>query len=232
MSDAVAIMGGTFDPIHFGHLVAAEEARVRFKLSRVIFVPNGNPPHKKGYQVTPAALRCDMVTLATAGNPWFETSRIEVERPGPSYAVDTVRAFRQQLPPDTTLYFITGADAILEILTWRQPQALAESCEFIAVTRPGCDLRRLQQALSPELLAHTHTLDVPGVDISSTELRRRAACGESLRYLTPQAAARYIDAHRLYRSTDCQNPTRSRPQRACKHTPSRTDSPETALGGR
>jgi len=191
-------MGGTFDPIHLGHLVAAEEARVRFDLARVIFVPNGRPPHKKDYPVTPAERRYEMVVLATASNPAFEASRMEIDRPGPSYAVDTVRALRADAGPDAALYFITGADAILEILTWRQPEKLAEECEFIAVTRPGCDINRLEHELSERLLARTHVLRVPGVDISSTELRKRAGAGGSLRYLTQESVARYIEAHRLY----------------------------------
>lgn len=198
MADALGIMGGTFDPIHLGHLVAAEEARVRFRLDRVIFVPNGRPPHKKDYPVTPPERRCEMVVLAVASNPAFEPSRIEIDRPGPSYAVDTVTQLRGRLGPDAKLYFITGADAILEILTWRQPHRLAESCEFIAVTRPGHDLRRLEKALPRDLLARIHVLRVPGLDISSTELRRRAGIGESLRYLTPQAVVRYIAAYGLY----------------------------------
>jgi nicotinate-nucleotide adenylyltransferase len=198
MAEPVGIMGGTFDPVHFGHLVAAEEARVRFHLSRVVFVPNGEPPHKKEYPVTPAKHRYEMVLLATASNPDFETSRIEIDRPGPSYAVDTVRAFRRELGPEVGIYFITGADAILEILTWRDPDQLARNCEFIAVTRPGHDIRRLQESLSESLQARVHILDVPGVDISSTALRRRAASGGSLRYLTPQPVVRYIAATRLY----------------------------------
>jgi nicotinate-nucleotide adenylyltransferase len=198
MGEAVGIMGGTFDPIHFGHLVAAQEACVRFRLARVIFVPNGRPPHKKDYPVTPAERRYDMVVLAAASNPAFETSRIEVDRPGPSYAADTLKQLRDQLGPDSALYFITGADAIMEILTWHQPERLAESCEFIAVTRPGYDLRRLEETLTSDLLARTHVLAVPGVNISSTELRARAAAGQSLRYLTPHAVACYIEAHGLY----------------------------------
>jgi len=198
MREIVGIMGGTFDPIHFGHLLAAEEARLRFALKRVIFVPNGEPPHKKDYPVTPAEHRYQMAVLATASNPAFETSRIEIVRPGPSYAVETVQQLRQQLDSQAKLYFITGADAVLEILTWRSADRLIQSCEFIAVTRPGYDLRRLQEMLSPDLLAHIHRLEVPGVHISSTELRRRAAAGESLRYLTPLPVVRYIAAHRLY----------------------------------
>jgi nicotinate-nucleotide adenylyltransferase len=198
MACAVGIMGGTFDPIHLGHLVAAEEARVRFGLGRVIFVPNRVPPHKKDYEVTAAEHRYAMVVLATAENPHFETSRIELERPGPSYTVDTMREFRRQLGEEGWLYFITGADAMLETLTWRQPEELAALCEFIAVARPGYDLARLSGTLSAEIMARVHGLDIPGVEVSSTELRRRAAAGESLRYLTPTAVARYIEMNRLY----------------------------------
>jgi len=198
----IGIMGGTFDPVHYGHLVAAEEARVRFGLERVVFVPNGEPPHKKDYAVTAAEHRYQMTVLATSSNPAFEASRIEIDRAGVSYTVETLEQLQRQLVPRTRLCFITGADAVLEILTWRNPERLLRSCEFIAVTRPGHDLGYLQGMLSSELLARVHLLEAPGVHISSTELRRRAAAGESLRYLTPQAVVRYIAAHRLYSAGD------------------------------
>ncbi len=200
MADAVGIMGGTFDPVHYGHLAAAEEARKRFGLERVIFVPNGQPPHKKGYTVSPAEMRYEMVALATASNPAFETSRIELDRDGPSYAADTMMQFKERLGQTTKLYFITGADAMLDILNWHEPQRMAKVCEFIAVTRPGYDLGPLRKALGPELLARTHVLEAPGVEISSTELRRRVAGGESLRYLTAPAVISYIQGRRLYGS--------------------------------
>jgi nicotinate-nucleotide adenylyltransferase len=198
MKQAVGIMGGTFDPIHFGHLAAAEAARTRFRLSRVIFLPNRHPPHKPDYLPAPPERRCDMVLLATASNPDFAVSRLELDRPGPSYSVDTLAALAQQLGPDTQCHFILGADAVLDLLTWRDPERLAQTCRFLAVSRPGYDLARLHQALTPDLLARTDVLQVPGLDLSSTELRRRAASGESLRYLTPQAVVRYIAHHRLY----------------------------------
>jgi len=205
--NAVGVMGGTFDPIHLGHLVAAEEARVRFDLDQVIFVPNGVPPHKKDYAVTPAEHRYAMVVLATAANPAFETSRLELDRPGPSYTVDTMREFRRQFGEECRLYFITGADAMLETLTWRQPEEIAALCEFIAVARPRYDLARLSKALSAEIMARVHVLDIPGVEVSSTELRRRAATGESLRYLTPPAVARYLETNRLYSETEAADNT-------------------------
>jgi len=196
---AVGIMGGTFDPIHYGHLMAAEEAHTRFGLAKVVFVPNGIPPHKKDYEVTAAESRYEMVVLATASNPIFEASRIEVDRPGPSYSVDTVERLRQELEPDARVYFITGADAMLDLMSWHEPRRLSTLCEFIAVVRPGYDLRQLENALGAEFMARTRVLSIPGVDISSTELRRRAGSDESLRYLTPPAVIRYIETKGLYR---------------------------------
>ncbi len=194
----VGIMGGTFDPIHLGHLSAAEEARARYGLERVIFIPNGQPPHKKSYPVTPAEHRYNMVRLAIASHPHFEISRVEMDRPGPSYAVDTLHALREELGGGVELYFITGADAIAEILTWRAPEELVKSCDFIAVTRPGYDLRRLREVTDALPGARVHLLDAIGVDISSTEIRARVARGESLRYLAPTPVVRYITTHELY----------------------------------
>ncbi len=198
MSESVGIMGGTFDPIHFGHLAAAEETRIRLGLARVIFVPNGQPPHKRGYVPAPAARRYDMVVLATASNPAFEASRVEIDRSGPSYAVDTVETIGRQLGPDTRLYFIAGVDAVRQFVTWQSPERLVETCEIVAVSRPGYSLRDLDRALPSHLREHVHTLRIPAFGISSRRLRQRAAAGESLRYLTPQPVARYIAAHRLY----------------------------------
>ncbi|MFA0756452.1 MAG: hypothetical protein YPKNTGVA_001973 [Candidatus Fervidibacter sp.] len=191
-------MGGTFDPIHYGHLVAAEEARHRFGLACVMFVPCGQPPHKKTYAVTPAEHRYAMTLLATASNPHFVVSRLEIDRPGPSYSVDTVRLLRQQFP-DAELFFITGADAVLEILTWKDSDELIGLCRFIAVTRPGYDLQQLER-LPAHYLERIMPLAIPGVDISSTLIRERVRRGEPIRYLTPDAVCDYIAKHGLYRS--------------------------------
>lgn len=191
-------MGGTFDPIHFGHLLMAEEARQAFSLDKVVFVPNGRPAHKKAYRVSEPEDRFRMTELATADNPSFSCSRIEVDRPGLSFAVDTVREFRRILPGIEDLYFITGADAILEILTWHEADMLAEACRFIAVTRPGFDLDRLREIVPPSFLSRVTFLAIPGLEISSTDLRRRVREARSLRYLMPEAVQDYIDAHGLY----------------------------------
>ena len=192
----LGIMGGTFDPIHYGHLVAAEEARLRLGLDHVSFVPCGRPPHKKDYDVTSPEHRYAMTLIATCTNPCFDTSRLELEREGPSYSVDTVRQFRAA-DADVQLFFITGADAVRELLTWRQPEELATLCRLIAVTRPGYDLGSLEPELGA-LARSVSALEAPGVNISSTEIRQRVARGESIRYLTPEAVEAYIAKHDLY----------------------------------
>jgi nicotinate-nucleotide adenylyltransferase len=197
----VALMGGTFDPVHYGHLIAAEEAWLRLHLDEIVFVPCGQPAHKKPYDVTPAEERYAMALLATASNPHFRVSRLEIDRPGPSYAIDTIRRFQEQLEPEAELFFVTGADAILEIETWHENGSLLEACRFVAATRPGYDLGRLRDRLGPERAARVSVLQLPGVDISSTALRARVAAGESVRYLTPEPVADYIAKRRLYASS-------------------------------
>jgi len=194
----LGVMGGTFDPIHYGHLMAAEEARVRFDLEQVLFVPNGQPPHKKDYPVTPAEHRYAMTLLATCSNLQFQASRMELERAGPSYTVDTMAALREQWGPGAALYFITGADAVQEILTWRDPKRLLSLCELIAAARPGYQLEAAVASLDPEMRRRVHGLDIPGVDISSTEMRARAASGLPLTYLAPPQVVAYIAKHALY----------------------------------
>jgi nicotinate-nucleotide adenylyltransferase len=192
-------MGGTFDPVHLGHLVIAEVSRVEFGLERILWVPAGDPPHKREDPVTPQEHRYAMVLLATAPNPHFEVSRLELERGGLSYSYDTVQYFRQ-LYPDAELYFITGADAILEILTWHRHEELVRACRFIAVTRPGYDLARLSSVLPAEYLPRISPLTAPGVDVSSTQIRSRVRAGEPIRYLVPDSVEAYILKTRLYRA--------------------------------
>lgn len=196
----LGIMGGTFDPVHIGHLLMAEEACQAFALDRVIFVPNGRPAHKKSYVVTQPEDRFRMVEMATASNPHFCCSRIEIDRPGPSYAIDTIRQFRIDYPELDALYFITGADAILQIFTWHEYEALMRECLFIAVTRPGFILEHIWEIMPLELVEHVTFLTIPGLDISSTELRRRVREGRSLKYLTPESVERHIAATGLYRN--------------------------------
>jgi nicotinate-nucleotide adenylyltransferase len=181
----LGLMGGTFDPIHYGHLVIAEIARLEYRLDQVVFLPSGDPPHKQGVPVTPAERRYEMALLATTSNPWFQCSRRELERVGPSYSVTTIREYVAEGGPDVELFFITGADAILEILTWREADAAIRLCRFIAATRPGYDLDRLRRTLPPAYVEQIETLSVPGVLISSTDLRQRVREGRTIRYLVP-----------------------------------------------
>ncbi len=196
----LAIMGGTLDPIHYGHLVAAEGARSEFKLDKVIFVPSGNPPHKVDVTVTDAEHRFSMTQLAIASNPNFEISRLEIDRQGLSYAVDTVREFRRGYGPKAEIYFITGADAILEILTWKKVEALMSSCYFIAATRPGYCLDELKKKLvaKEDFLSRIFFLEVPALAISSTDIRNRVAMGKSIKYLVPESVEQYIVKNKLY----------------------------------
>ena len=201
MTRRIGLMGGTFDPIHYGHLVTAEEVRGQFALERVVFVPSGQPPHKAPEGVTPAEHRYVMTVLATTSNPHFDVSRVDIDRPGPSYTVDTLTAARELYGPDTELYFITGADALLEILTWKSPERLLSLCRFVAATRPGYPLERVE-LVAGELFRRYRSrvlvVPVPAVAISSSDIRDRVRAGRSIRYLVPEPVAEYIYKHRLY----------------------------------
>jgi nicotinate-nucleotide adenylyltransferase len=197
MSRRIGVMGGTFDPIHHGHLVAAEEARWQFGLERVLFIPTGQP-WQKPVGVTAAEDRYLMTVIATASNPAFVVSRLEIDVPGPTYTVDTLRRLRAQQPEDTRLFFITGADAVLQILTWKEPDQVLALAEFIAATRPGFDLDSLVSQV-PGAASRVRRMDIPALAISSSDLRGRVARGAPIRYLVPDGVARYIDEHGLYR---------------------------------
>lgn len=198
---AIGIMGGTFDPIHYGHLRAAEEVRQGFGLERIVFVPSGRPPHKKAEEVTHAEHRYLMTLLATADNPCFEVSRIEIDRHGPSYTLDSLRELRQAFSPEKGFYFITGLDAILEIKTWNGYDELFDLADFIAVTRPGYSVQTLNDLgkdLGEVKFSKIHPFPVTLLAIASTEIRRRVREGKSIKYLVPDAVMRYIEKERLY----------------------------------
>jgi nicotinate-nucleotide adenylyltransferase len=198
----IGVMGGTFDPIHYGHLVTAEVARAHFGLDEVLFVPTGEPPHKAGRAVSPAEDRYLMTVLATATNPNFLVSRIEIERPGPSYTVDTLSALKAAFGPDVRLHFITGADAVREILNWRDPKTILALAEVIAATRPGyrlTGLDKLEADLDPGSFGRIRALEVPALAISSSDIRRRVAEGLPIKYLVPEAVEQYIAKMGLYR---------------------------------
>jgi nicotinate-nucleotide adenylyltransferase len=185
-------MGGTFDPIHHGHLAAASEVQRSFDLDEVIFVPTGEPYQKSG--VSQAEHRYLMTAIATASNPRFTVSRVDIDRPGPTYTIDTLRDLRKQRP-DADLFFISGADAVAQILDWKDQNELWELAHFVAVSRPGhaLSIRGLpEQGVS--------SLEVPALAISSTDCRARVDRGYPVWYLVPDGVVQYISKHHLYRS--------------------------------
>jgi len=196
----LGILGGTFDPVHHGHLVAAEEARYQLGLDRVLFVPAGTPPHKEGRPISAAHHRWRMLELAIAGRPHFGISRVDMERSGPCYTVDTLRLLRAELGPESTFFFIEGADSLADIPTWHQPQRLLELAELAVVGRLGVeiDLEELERWL-PGLRAHIHWVQMPYLEISSSDLRARVKEGRPISYLLPAPVESYIVKQQLYR---------------------------------
>jgi nicotinate-nucleotide adenylyltransferase len=189
----IGIMGGTFDPVHHGHLVAASEVQDYFDLDQVIFVPAGHQPFKVGQEIAPAEHRYLMTVIATASNPRFTVSRVDIDREGVTYTIDTLAEIHEQFP-DAALYFITGADALSQILDWRHPERLFDLAHFIGVTRPGH--RLTVNGLPPE---HVSLLEIPAMAISSTDCRERVAAGQPVWYLVPDGVVQYINKYGLYR---------------------------------
>jgi nicotinate-nucleotide adenylyltransferase len=193
----VGIMGGTFDPIHHGHLVAASEVADRFTLDEVVFVPTGHPWQKGAVEVSAAEDRYLMTVIATASNPRFHVSRVDVDREGPTYTVDTLRELREVYGGEAELFFITGADALERILSWKDADVMFKLAHFIGVTRPGFALT------DAHLPADTVSLvQVPAMAISSTDCRARVAAGKPVWYLVPDGVVQYIAKRGLYRMPD------------------------------
>jgi nicotinate-nucleotide adenylyltransferase len=188
-------MGGTFDPIHHGHLVAASEVQSWFDLDEVVFVPTGQPWQKTSREVTSAEHRYLMTVIATASNPRFTVSRVDIDRPGPTYTIDTLRDLAAAMP-EADLYFITGADALAEIFTWRDAAELFALAHFVGCTRPGYEMDRgMLEGIPPERVT---IQEIPALTISSTDCRLRTARGEPVWYLVPDGVVQYIAKHRLY----------------------------------
>ena len=190
-SPRIGIMGGTFDPIHHGHLVAASEVQMRMNLDEVLFVPTGQPADKPN--VTSSEHRYLMTVIATASNPRFQVSRVDIDRPGPTFTIDTLRDMRQRFP-GAELFFITGADAMTQVLTWRDAEELWSLAQFVGVTRPGHELslEGIPDGVFTEV-------EVPALAISSTECRERVQEGNAPWYLVPDGVVQYIAKHKLYR---------------------------------
>lgn len=195
----LGIMGGTFDPIHNGHLVAAEQAFDDLGLDLVVFMPAGRPAFKQDKKVTSGEDRYAMTLLATSDNPHFIASRFEIDRDGITYTADTLRLMRGIYPDNIRFYFITGADAIADIVSWRDAKDIASLARLVAATRPGYDLSHAEKVIKDSGVEFDVTyLEVPALAISSTDLRMRAELGQSLRYLTPDSVSGYIRKHGLY----------------------------------
>jgi nicotinate-nucleotide adenylyltransferase len=187
-------MGGTFDPIHHGHLVAASEVQSGYGLDEVLFVPTGRPWQKDAREVSPPELRYLMTVIATASNPRFTVSRVDIDRPGPTYTIDTLRDLHAQ-EPDAELFFITGADALAEILSWKDVDELFALAQFVGVTRPGHELS------GTGLPADRVSLqEVPAMAISSTDCRHRVRSGEPVWYIVPDGVVQFIGKYGLYRT--------------------------------
>nr|WP_272905471.1 nicotinate-nucleotide adenylyltransferase [Sediminivirga luteola] len=193
----IGVMGGTFDPIHNGHLVAASEVAARFDLDSVVFVPTGQPWQKSHRMVTSAENRYLMTVIATASNPRFFVSRVDVDRPGATYTIDTLRDLRAEYGDGVELFFITGADALSQILTWKNVDEMFSLAHFVGVTRPGHELSSTGLPTGKVSL-----LEVPALAISSTDCRRRVQEGLPVWYLVPDGVVQHIAKHELYRSED------------------------------
>jgi nicotinate-nucleotide adenylyltransferase len=194
----LGLMGGTFDPLHYGHLFIAEEARVQCDLEKVLFFPNNIPAHREGKVASAdSETRFAWTQEAIAANPCFEMSRVELDRSGPSYAYDTLREM-QQLHPGAELFYIVGADSINAILTWHRAEELFDLCRFVAASRPGYDLDIARNILSERQRERVIFLNVPGLHIASRELRERVAGGLPIRYLVPEAVERIVRERGIY----------------------------------
>jgi nicotinate-nucleotide adenylyltransferase len=198
----LGLLGGTFDPVHLGHLLLAECCREQLRLDRVLFLPAAVPPHKRDRQLTPAAQRIEMLELAVAGHQQFAISRREIDRGGVSYTVDTLRQFREE-DPEGELFLLMGADMLHDLPHWRAAETVCRLAVVAVVRRAGTgelDFTALAAVASPQRieLFRRHQVEMPAIGLSSTEIRRRAAAGQSIRYQTPRAVEKYIEAQALY----------------------------------
>lgn len=212
----LGIMGGTFDPIHHGHLVAASEVAAEFDLDEVVFVPTGQPWQKADRQVTPAEHRYLLTVIATASNPRFTVSRVDIDRGGKTYTIDTLRDFARLYPNDD-LFFITGADAMAQIMSWKNVEELWELAHFVSVTRPGYSSEDFGRENQISLM------EIPAMAISSTDLRDRAAADKPVWYLVPDGVVQYISKHQLYQPESHTRPLVDHQRGPGGHTMEHTD---------
>jgi nicotinate-nucleotide adenylyltransferase len=201
----IGVIGGTFDPVHYGHLVIAEEVYATLQLTEMVFVPAGQPPHKTNVEITAAEHRLAMLQLAVASNPHFSISRVDLDRPGPSYTVDTLQLLHKEWGEQTAIYFIIGADSLDDILSWYDPSSILEQLtHLVAVRRPGYNESESyydwMEARLPGIKQRLLVVDAPQFDISATDLRERVAGGRPIKYQTPESVESYIVQYGLYRT--------------------------------
>jgi len=196
----IGVLGGTFDPVHNGHLIVAEEAKTRLNLTEVVFVPAGQPWLKTERPITPAEHRLQMLRLALADKPYFKLSAMEIERAGPSYTIDTITELQGQLDAEDELFFILGQDNLVQLPQWREPSQLIQLCYLVAVPRPGSPRPKLKEleASIPGISQRVMLMDKPHVDISAEAIRDRVVRGLSVRHLVPEPVNRYLKEHKLY----------------------------------
>ncbi len=198
----IGVLGGTFDPIHYGHIVAAEAVSTRFDLERILFIPARRPPHKTKVRISDGHHRFVMCLIATANRADWSVSRLELAREGSSYTIQTLNHLRGLLGPECEIFFITGADMALDLPNWYRPDEMLAASRFVAVGRPGYQLCRLDDVLGPERAARIELVEASTPDVSGTEIRRRVATGESLSGLVPPPVSAYINAAGLYRAAE------------------------------
>lgn len=199
----IGVFGGSFDPIHIGHLILMEEARFQLSLDRVFFVPAADPPHKQARRMTPVEQRIEMVELAIADNEWAAMSRIDADRPGPHYTVDMLQLLQAGLGADCELYFLMGMDSLRDLPTWYQPMWLVQNCRLVALSRPDVEIDWLAlEADLPGVREQVVVLDMPLIEVSSSRLRRRGQLGKPIRYQVPEQVFAFIRAQGLYRESD------------------------------
>ena len=196
----LGLLGGTFDPVHYGHLLLAEQCREQCALDEVWFLPSHRPPHKTGAAISPGTARVEMLEFATAGHSRFVVSRLELERGGTTFTVDTLEQLKEE-DPDRELFFLIGGDSLHDLPTWREPARIAQLATIVAVNRgdrPLPDAGTLEATLGPAIASRIRLATMPGIDLSATDIRRRVREGRSIRYMTPRAVEMYIYEHNLY----------------------------------
>ncbi|HWZ20572.1 MAG TPA: nicotinate-nucleotide adenylyltransferase [Ktedonobacteraceae bacterium] len=201
----IGVLGGTFDPVHYGHLVIAEEAYATLQLTEIVFIPAGQPPHKTNLEITSAAHRFEMLALAIASNPHFTISRVDLDRSGPSYTVDTLQLLHKQWGENTAIYFIIGEDSLEDLLSWHDPSGVLEQLTYlVAVRRPGYNESEASydwlETLLPGIKQRLLVVEAPQLDISATDLRQRVSEGRPIKYQTPESVESYIVQYGLYKT--------------------------------